>query len=242
MTHSSIYIFRNEEDRKNFEMYKELADLVMRIDGEIYPDNLAVAKRPGNYYVSLFDTLESERKRKKEYDFRMKKIEQFLGYMEKKGADVSEYRALKDSDTSWYEQYKEFDISEIKEMAKKGKMVDKFGDEFERYLKKKDRKHYRSSEACLTICDYIRGYRPYFTTREGDIFLWVSGNYEMMSNYKLRQVARTPKEKELVANTMIGFTQNMSAGYWFDDLEEPELPSKAEKMEWLKQSRELSAS
>lgn len=57
MNCSSVYIFKDKEDRQNIEVYQKLADLIFRIEGEIFPDNRAVLKRADNFWETYDDAI-----------------------------------------------------------------------------------------------------------------------------------------------------------------------------------------
>lgn len=211
----SVYIFKDKNDRTDIEMYKKLADLVMRIDHEIYPDCLSRAKRKDKYYWNPDDALDSGKEHVRLCQSSVEKIETYLKELEDSGVDTSAYRVLKGSN-------------------KRGKEVERQWKDFYTQAEKytsfpKDGFSYVALLTCFE--DYCREDQKYlFLVEKGDIFMWVSGKAHAMTESELLNVAETPEEKELASKVPIGFGRHFEAEYWFEDLAEPELPSWRDKL------------
>lgn len=212
MNCSSVCIFKDEAERKNIEMYKRLADLIMRIEGEIYPDCLAVSKRSDKFWSSYDDAHMTKRERKEPYDESCRKIEEYLQRLKVQGIDVAEYEALYESDIQ---------ADELQEKVREFFWTVVYGLDI-RFLEAM-----RLESNFLTYCKKFEDF--YFKTKKDDIFMWVSGKYHEMSEQKLLEAAKTPEEKELASKVMFGFGRHFEKGYWFTDMDEPKLPSWKEK-------------
>lgn len=205
----SVYIFKDEADRKNVEMYKKLAALVLKVSDEIYPDNLAVSKRTDRFYHSYEKANCIQKERKELHRLECQEIHEKLQWLEEHGVDISIYEALRESDIT--EQEREEYWMHLFVALVAVVHVD-FGD-YE-YLE----------EAFWSYCSTYHD--CYFKTKKGDTFMWVSGKAQLMNIATLMDVAETPEELEIVSKTMIGYTRHFSKGYWFDDLKGLDLPRR----------------
>lgn len=61
MKNASVYIFNNTEDRRNKEMYKELAELICRINGPINTQNFAEARKADRFYKTYDEAYEGNK-------------------------------------------------------------------------------------------------------------------------------------------------------------------------------------
>lgn len=216
MNCGSVYVFKDKKDRTNIEMYKKLADLVIRIDHEIYPDCLSLAKRRDKYYWSPDDALDSGKEHRKDCQKSEEKMEYFLKELEEASVDTSAYRMLRGSNKN---------MEDVKSQWKD------FRTQIETYTS-------FAKDECFSYMGLLWYFENYcqenreclFTVEKGDIFMWVSGKAHAMTEAELLNVAETPEEKELASKVLIGFGRHFEAGYWFEDLAEQKLPSWRDKL------------
>ena len=201
MNCSSVYIFKDKEDRQNIEMYQKLADLVFRIEGEIYPDNLAVSKRADNFWETYDDTILTKKERRQSYEAACQRMEEYIQKLKEAKADTSYIEALRGSDMST-------------------EKVEKNWSEFLMYLVLyldiRVSETFGLKEAYFSYCTTYK--EKCFKIEKGDIFMWVSGKYHLMNIDTLMEAAETPEETELVSKVMIGYSRHFKEGYWFDSI------------------------
>lgn len=218
MNCSSVYIFRDENDRKNIEMYKKLAELVMRIDDVVYPDCLAVSKRADKFASACDEILLTDKERRRSFKRNrqiMKILLNTIKQMYKNlGFDISKYEAVYGSNQ---------DPEVLKELW----------NELCYWVKQCPYLAYNKNSKELlfeAFTAYCSTYKECdLKTKRGDIFMWVSGKDHAMNIDTLKEAAKTPEEMELVSKVMIGFTQHCKSGEWFEDMDEPKLPSWEDK-------------
>lgn len=208
MNCSSVYIFKNKEDRQNIEMYQKLADLVLKIEGEIYPDNLAISKRADKFYRTYDEAVTfTKKERMGWYESDCQRIEGYLQRLREQDVDISNWESVRESNIGKEEMetlWEPFLMSLAIILDITFKEFFGLHEAFQSY--------------CSTYNDC------YFKTTKGDIFMWVSGKYCEMNMDALTEVAETPEEKEIVSKVMIGYSRHCKEGYWFDDMKEPKLP------------------
>lgn len=215
MNCSCVCIFKDEADRKNIEMYQKLAELILRMDDDIYPDCLAVSKRSDKFWRTYDEARFTKKERKEPYDKACQSIEGYIQRIKEK----NEHAAI-------FEGFCKCDIhSDELETIR-----DMFFIEVAYGLNVRYRETINLREDFLTYCTTFKEY--YFKTNKDDVFMWVSGKYGNMKEQKLMDVAETPEEKEIASKVLFGFNRHVKEGYWFNDLKEPKLPSWSDKYEY----------
>lgn len=210
---SCVYIFKNKEDRRNIEKYQKLANLIMKVDNEIYPDCLAKSLR-SDYFWSSYDNagMTSAQRRAEHQDY-CNWIENLLDEIQNSNwplVSVEKYRNAKGQGYGTFDEY-----------------VLPIGG----YLMfVKDAPDSEFAHMLFAIKAYLSGYHEYdFQTEKGDVFLWASGHDSAMNTKQLLAAAETDEEKALAESVFIGYSRHVKEGYWFKDLAEPKLPSWREK-------------
>lgn len=208
-----VYIFKNEDDR-TIEMYQKLAELIARFEGEFDPYCLAISKREVSFMDNYDSAMLSDSERRAEFEKGRKAIKSELKVLDmfykNAGFDISKFKAAYNSDIS---------AKEISELWK----------EFSAWLVKSIVREYDYMDFWW-LCRYLKAYCStykdcYFNTKKGNIFMWVSGKYLHMNDETMMEMAKTPEDKELISKVMIGFPARCEGIDWFEDMEEPKLPT-----------------
>ena len=206
---SCVYIFKNKKDRRNIEKYQKLANLIMKIDNEIFPDCLAKSLRSDRFWHSYDDAgMTSARRRKEHHDY-CEWIENLLKEIQNSTwphVSIEKYHKAKGQGDGPFNEFA-LPLAGYLMLAKNAP-----DSEFAHML--------------LALKAYLKGYHEYdFQTEANDIFLWASGHDSSMTTQQLLEAAETEDEKDLANSVFIGYTRHVNEGYWFKDLEEPKLPS-----------------
>ena len=214
MNCACVYIFKNEDDRKNIELYQKLAELIARFEGELDPYCLATSKREVKFMRDYDEAMLSKKERRAAFNQDRKVIKSQLKMLKEiykhAGFDISKYEAVYNSDNS-------------------SKELEGLWNELCTWFEKAFFCDYDYDTLC-GLSNAFRAYcstykECYFKTTKGDIFMWVSGKYHHMNDETLLEMAKTPEEKELVSKVMIGFPARYEDDEWFKDMEEPKLPT-----------------
>lgn len=210
MNCACVYIFKNEDDR-TIEKYQKLAELVAKFEGELDPYCLATSKREVRFMGDYDEAMLSKTERRAAFNQDRKIIK-------------SQLRMLKE-----IYKYAGFDISKYEAIYSSGEFSEELFNEFCTWIKKLP-SHECDNNSFWVLANAFEAYcntykDSYFKTKKGDIFMWVSGKYHYMDEDTLMEMAETPEEIELVSKVMIGFPAHYEGTRWFEDLQEPKLPT-----------------